>query len=61
MFRYAKSDDGNAVVSIQLAYRFTDVSAEGTQRFIALRESWIRQAAAVDMHNVVSALERLRE
>jgi hypothetical protein len=61
VFRYAKSSDGNAVISLQFAYRFTDVSAEGTQRFIALRESWIRQAVAVDMRNVVSALEQLKE
>ncbi len=54
VFRYAKSTDGKAVVSLQLAYRFTDVSAEGLERFTQLRASWINQAAAFDM-NIVHA------
>jgi hypothetical protein len=58
VFRYARSGDGNAVVSLQFAYRFTDVSGEGIERFKSLRDSWIRQAVAVDMASVVSTLEQ---
>jgi hypothetical protein len=58
VFRYVKSTDGRAVVSLQLAYRFTDASPEGAERFKQLRESWIRQAAAFDMKQVHAALDR---
>lgn len=49
IFRYARSLDGNAVVSVQFAYRFTDRSSESVERFKQLRQSWINQAAAFDM------------
>lgn len=58
VFRYVKSTDGRAVVSLQLAYRFTDASPEGAQRFKELRQSWIKQAAAFDMKLVHAALDK---
>ncbi len=57
VFRYARSLDGSAVVSLQLAYRFDDVSPEGTERFKKLRASWIEQAAHVDMNLIHDALK----
>jgi hypothetical protein len=56
VFRYVRSPDGGAVVSLQMAHRFDDVSAEGTERFRKLRESWISQAIAFDMNRVHAAL-----
>jgi hypothetical protein len=56
VFRYAKSVDGNAVVSLQLAYRFTDRSAEGGEKFKKIRDAWINQAVAFDMKHVHAAL-----
>jgi hypothetical protein len=56
VFRYVRSTDGNAVVSLQMAHRFEDVSAEGTERFRKLRESWIGQAIAFDMQRAHAAL-----
>jgi hypothetical protein len=49
VFRYAKSADGKAVVSVQFAHRFTDRSPQGMEKFRKLRQSWIQQAAAYDM------------
>jgi hypothetical protein len=49
IFRYARSLDGNAVVSVQFAHRFTDRSAESVEKFRRLRQAWIDQAAAFDM------------
>ena len=57
VFRYARSLDGSAVVSLQLAYRFDDVSPEGTERFKKLRASWIEQAVRVDMNLLHEALK----
>jgi hypothetical protein len=56
VFRYARSEDGNAVLSLQYAYRFTDVSEEGSKRFVALRDSWISQIIAIDIGTVGSTL-----
>jgi len=56
VFRYAKSTDGKAVVSLQLAYRFTDTSESNVQNILKLRESWIKQAVAFDMKIVQDAL-----
>jgi len=56
VFRYTKSTDGKALVSLQLAYRFTDASPEGIEKFKKIRSSWINQAAEFDMKNVHSAL-----
>jgi len=49
VFRYARSKDGNGIVSVQFAHRFTDQSPQGMERFKKLRQSWIAQAAAFDM------------
>jgi hypothetical protein len=54
VFRYVRSVDGNAVVSLQFALRFDDVSPQTAERFRKQRQSWIEQAAAFDM-NIVSA------
>ena len=60
VFRYARSRDGHAVVSLQLARRFTDLSRQGQQRFrqqfSKIRASWIKQAAAFDMDAVRASL-----
>ncbi len=56
VFRYAKSTDGKAVVSLQFAYRFTDTSSGNIENILKLRESWIRQAVAFDMKIVQDAL-----
>jgi hypothetical protein len=55
VFRYIKSADGNAVVSLQLAHRFTDKSAEGLEKFKRLRDAWITQATAFDMSMIRGA------
>jgi hypothetical protein len=52
VFRYVRSADGNGIVSLQLAHRFTDVSAEGAEKFKKLRESWVNQAVEFDMEIV---------
>jgi hypothetical protein len=49
IFRYARSRDGKAVVSIQFAHRFTDQSPAGMEKFRKLRQSWIQKAATYDM------------
>lgn len=56
VFRYAKSNDGKAVVSLQLAYRFSDSSPEGIEKFKTVREAWLKQAIAFDMQNVQTAV-----
>ncbi len=56
IFRYAKSNDGKAVVSLQLAYRFTDSSPEGIEKFKTVRDAWLKQALAFDMRNVQAAV-----
>lgn len=58
IFRYIKSTDGKAIVSLQLAYRFSDRSAEGLEKFKKLRESWIKQAAGFDMEIVHAVLNQ---
>ncbi len=52
VFRYAKSADGNAVVSLQFAYRFTDTSHESLEQFKKIRGSWINQSVAFDIKGV---------
>lgn len=56
VFRYAKSPDGKAVISIQLACRIIDTTAKGKEDFIQLRNRWLRQAAEYDLLAVHSAL-----
>ncbi len=56
LFRYVKSADGKAVISLQLAYRFTDRSPEGIERFKKLRNTWINYAALFDMKLAYEAL-----
>lgn len=56
VFRYVKSADGKAVVSLQLAYRFTDESTEGVKKLKKVRDAWISQATAFDMKHVHAAL-----
>ena len=58
VFRYVRSPDGKAIVSLQLAYRFTDATAEGKEKLRRIRESWIAQAVAFDMKGVHAALAR---
>lgn len=56
VFRLTKSADGKAVVSLQLAYRFRDTTANGAENLKRVRDAWIRQATAFDMRNVHAAL-----
>lgn len=67
VFRFWKSKDGNAVVSLQLAYRFdpskpafTQESANDIERkgreLRERRQSWIKQAAESDTRLVEAAL-----
>lgn len=49
VFRYVKSVDGKAIVSLQVAYRFTDTSAEQIKKLNTLRASWIEKTLAFDM------------
>lgn len=56
VFRYARSADGSAVLSLQLAYRFTDTSPAGAARLGALRDAWLKQAIAFDMKRVRDGL-----
>ena len=58
VFRYVRSEDGNAVVSLQLAHRFTDASAAGIEKFKSFRQSWLKQAAAFEMRHVHRTLAR---
>lgn len=58
VFRYAKSIDGKAVISLQLAHRFTDTSSESLEKFKKIRESWIKQAAAFDMKIIHTTLDK---
>ena len=56
VFRLARSADGKAVVSLQLAYRFRDATANGAENLKRVRDAWIRQATAFDMRNAHAAL-----
>lgn len=56
IFRLARSADGKAVVSLQLAYRFRDTTANGAENLKRVRDAWIRQATAFDMRNAHAAL-----
>lgn len=56
VFRYVKSSDGNGVISLQFANRFTSDSAPTVEQFKSLRKAWVTQAAAFDMgivHNLL--------
>lgn len=57
VFRYSKSVDGKALVSLQLACRLkVDASMEGIAKLWNIRSSWTNMAAEFDMKNVHSAL-----
>lgn len=56
IFRFSRSADGKAVISLQLAYRFRDKTANGAENLNRVRDAWIRQAAAFDMRNASIAL-----
>lgn len=43
VFRYARSADAKAVVSVQLAYRFTELSEESIKTVNGILTSWINQ------------------
>ena len=58
VFRFVRSPDGNAVVSLQIAYRFTDTSAAGINKFREIRKSWINKAVAFDMDKIHATLAR---
>lgn len=60
VFRYSRSKGGNAVISLQLAYRFTDSSEQNVQNIIRLRNSWTKQAAEFDMKAIEDALDRIK-
>ena len=60
VFRYAKSADGQSVISLQLGYRFTDMSAQGIELFRKTRAVWIDHALAFDMKGVHLASPRPR-
>ena len=52
VFRYAKSTDAQAIVSVQLAYRFKDRSTEEVEKFKSVREAWLKHALTLDMRSV---------
>lgn len=54
VFRYAKSADGKAVVSLQFAYRMTDT--KGLKVVKELRSSWINKVAEFNMNHVRASL-----
>ncbi|MCL4772319.1 MAG: hypothetical protein KJZ98_00050 [Burkholderiaceae bacterium] len=56
VFRLARSPDGKAVVSLQLAYRFAGPAANGAEKLRKVRDAWISQATAFDMRNAHAAL-----
>lgn len=56
VFRYVRSADGSAVMSLQLAYRFNDTSPQGVERFRQVREAWLKAAIAFDMKRVRDGL-----
>jgi len=58
VWRYAKSSDGGGLVSLQFAYRFTDVSVEGMARLKKMQSSWIEQVRAYDIATVRKVLIR---
>jgi hypothetical protein len=58
VFRFTKSGDGRAVVSLQFAHRFTDTSPEGQEKFKQLRQSWVNQAVGFDMNTLHLALSQ---
>lgn len=62
VFRYVQSRNKQTVLSLQMAYRFTDLTKQGQQRFRKqfpkIRASWIKQAAAFDMDTVRTALSQ---
>lgn len=49
VFRFTRSQDGKAVVSVQFAHRLTGTSDQAVQQLRQLRQSWVQQAAAFDM------------
>lgn len=55
IFRYAKSTDGNGVVSLQFAKRLPAEEVR-SEKFTLLRKSWLRQAARFDMGIVHATL-----
>lgn len=59
VFRYTRSKGGDAVISLQLAYRFTDTTEQNVQHIIRLRNSWTKQAAEFDMKAIEDALEKI--
>lgn len=59
VFRYMKSKDSNAVISLQFAYRFTDTSEQNVQKILNLRESWTKQAIGFDMKIVEESLAKI--
>lgn len=57
VFRYVQSEDGKALVSLQLAYRFkADNSMEGIAKLWNIRTSWTKMAAEFNMKDVHAAL-----
>lgn len=56
IFRYAKSTDAKAVVSLQLAYRFSDSSPEGVEKFKSMRDAGLKHAIAFDMKTIQLAV-----
>jgi len=58
VFRYAKSKDNKAVVSLQFSYRIADSPETKVPEFQKLRASWLQQAAAFDMRIVHDALAK---
>jgi hypothetical protein len=59
VFHFVRSNDGNAVVSLQLTYRFTDITVDGIEKFKKIRQAWITQAGAFDMKSIHDALGQL--
>ncbi len=56
VFRFAKSLDGNAVVSLQFTYRLDESSPKAFKIFQEHIQSWINQIGFVNMNDVRSIL-----
>ncbi len=60
IFKYARGNDGNAVVSFQFAYRFAPSSMTPPE-FAKARNAWINLAASYDMNQVQAKFAKKSE
>lgn len=58
VFRYARSENGKGVISLQVAYRFTDKSKKQMERLRSIRARWIPQALEYDITIIRQIFEK---